>query len=219
MLSDNEFRILLDQLNRSWTGYRKVRKGVKKRLRRHMLALGVTAIAPYLDRLTRDPEAKAACENCLRVTISRFFRDRQLWQALRSRILPDLVEWFPSPIRAWSVGCASGEEPYSLAMTWNELAPPAELELLATDVGRHCLERARAGIYTRGSLREIPGEIREKYFDSRKGGKQFLIRSHRLPPIRWRHHDLHDPLPEGRLISHDPAAQQPADLLPGSRTT
>ena len=61
MLSDNEFRILLDQLDRPWAGYRKVRKGVKKRLRRHMLALGCVAIAPYLDRLARDPRIKAAC--------------------------------------------------------------------------------------------------------------------------------------------------------------
>ena len=196
MLSDNEFRILLDRLNRPWTGYRKVRKGVKKRLRRHMLALGVTAISPYLDRLARDPKAKAACESCLRVTISRFFRDRQLWQSLRSHILPDLVERFPPPIRIWSAGCASGEEPYSLAITWNELGPPSQIDLLATDADEICLERARAGIYSRSSLKEVPHEIRKKYFDPRQGERRFLIRSHRLPPIRWLHHDLLDPAPE-----------------------
>lgn len=196
MLSDNEFRILLDQLDRPWAGYRKVRKGVKKRLRRHMLELGCVSLGPYLDRLIRDPKARAACENCLRVTISRFFRDRQLWHTLRSRILTDLVQRFPPPIRIWSAGCASGEEAYSLAMTWNELGRPSRLDLLATDTGSICLERARAGVYTRTSLNEVPGEIREKYFDPRKGARQFLIRSKRLPPIRWRHHDLLAPVPE-----------------------
>ena len=196
MLSDNEFRTLLDHLDRPWSGYRKVRKGVKKRLRRHMQALGCATIEGYIARLAHDHRARAVCEAGLRVTISRFFRDRQLWQRLADEILPDLVRRFSSPIRIWSAGCACGEEPYSLAMAWNEIAPAAKLHLLASDADDTCLARAHAGIYTPSSLKEVPDRLRKAYFESKKGGRQFHIRIRRLPPIVWRTHDLLDPPPE-----------------------
>jgi chemotaxis methyl-accepting protein methylase len=196
MLSDKEFGILLDRLNRPWAGYRKVRKGVKKRLRRHMLSIGCSTIEQYIEQLNRQPEAKRACEACLRVTISRFFRDHQLWQTMQTRILPSLLRQFEPPLRAWSAGCAGGEEPYTLAMVHCEAVIPAKLNLLATDASGHCLERARIGIYTRNSLKELPDHLREKYFQSQKGGRQFHLQSHRLPPVRWQRHDLLDAPPE-----------------------
>ena len=164
MLSDTEFRNLLEHLNRPWAGFRKVRKGVKKRIRRHMQEMGCSTIEQYIVQLAQQPGAKAGCEQCLRVTISRFFRDRQLWQTLAARILPDLAERFAPPIRIWSAGCACGEEPYSLAMAWDGLAHPPTLDLLATDAGGICLARAREGTYGRNSLKEVPDELRERYF-------------------------------------------------------
>ncbi len=196
MLSDKEFRALLDHLDRPWAGYRKVRKGVKKRLRRHMQTLGCTTIDGYMARLAHDHHARADCDACLRVTISRFFRDRQLWQRLEEVILPDLVRRFFSPIRIWSAGCACGEEPYSLAMVWRQLAPAAKLHLLASDTDDTCLARARAAIYSPSSLKEVPDSLRARYFESKTGGRQLRIRTHRLPPVCWRTHDLLDPPPE-----------------------
>ncbi len=196
MLSDTEFRGLLEHRNRPWAGYRKVRKGVIKRLRRHMQELGCSTVEQYLAQLARLPQAKAAHEQCLRVTISRFFRDRHLWQTLQRRSLPDLVERFCSPVRIWSAGCANGEEPYSLAMLWNELRDSPALNLLATDAGEACLARAREGAYSRSSLKEVPDEMRKRYFDSGKGGRRFLVQSHRMTPIRWRQHDLLGSLPD-----------------------
>jgi len=193
MLSDNEFRYLLNYLNRPWAGFRKVRKSVKKRIRRHMQALGCATVEQYLIELERQPESMAATHQCLRVTISRFFRDRQLWQVLKKRILPCLARQFNPPIRIWSAGCACGEEPYSLAILWNELGRPSTLDLLATDVDEVCLSRARQGIYSRSSLKEVPDDIQARYFEMKKGGRQFLINTHLLPPIRWRQRDLLNP--------------------------
>lgn len=196
MLSDHDFRNLLEHLNRPWVGYRNVRKGVKKRICRHMVDLECSTIEQYLMQLAQQPAAMAACEQCLRVTISRFFRDRHLWQTLQARILPGLVKRFLPPIRIWSAGCASGEESYSLAMVWNELAPLPALDLLATDAGKICLERARAGAYTRSSLKDVPDEMRARYFSARRGGRQFVVRTRFLPTIRWQVHDLMGDPPE-----------------------
>ncbi len=196
MLSDNDLRLLIDSLDRPWTGYRKVRKGVKKRIRRHMQTLGCSTVDRYLRCLSRDPDARRTCDARLRVTISRFFRDRYLWQELHDRLLPDLVNRFGSPVRIWSAGCACGEEPYSLAIVWRQLTPAAVIDLLATDADGSCLERARAGIYTHSSLKELPDNIRKRYFSSARGGRCMRIRAQELPAVRWRLHDLRDPPPE-----------------------
>jgi len=62
MLSDDDFRLLLYHLDRPWAGFRKVRKGVKKKVRRHMAALECSTIQDYLQNIVRDPEARAECE-------------------------------------------------------------------------------------------------------------------------------------------------------------
>jgi chemotaxis methyl-accepting protein methylase len=191
MLSDRDFDHLLKHLNRPWAGFRKVRKGVKKRIRRHMAELGCATIEQYLVEISR-PQERTACEQCLRVTISRFFRDARLWQTLRERILPDLSLHFSPLLRLWSAGCACGEEAYSLAMVCDALRPPITPILVATDVQQDCLKRAREGIYNRGSLKELPDEMQKRYVDIRRKGRQAIIRKHLLPPIRWLTHDLMD---------------------------
>ena len=176
MLDDNAFRLLLKHFDRPWAGYRKVRKGVKKRLRHHMQSLGCKTIEAYLVKLQELPDERQVCEQCLLVTISRFFRDRELWRDLKARLLPSLVEICDAPLRIWSAGCACGEEPYSLAMVLASLdgAPPATL--LATDIQTICLDRAREGIYNPGSLKEVPDELLQVYFDRLQGGRCFRIK-------------------------------------------
>jgi chemotaxis methyl-accepting protein methylase len=202
MLSDHDFYILLEHLNRPWAGFRRVRKGVKKRIRRHMAELGCSTIEQYLAQISR-PEAKTACEQCLSVTISRFFRDRQLWQVLQDRILPDLAQFASPSLRIWSAGCACGEEAYSLAMVLSALTLPSRPALVATDAQQACLERAREGIYNRSSLKELPVMMQARYFDIKRKGRQVLIQKHLLPPIRWQLHDL----------IGDPVAANPFHLI------
>jgi hypothetical protein len=62
MIDDDALRLLLKHLDRPWSGYRKVRKGVKKRLRRHMMALNSYSIQDYINRIDEDPTAWAQCE-------------------------------------------------------------------------------------------------------------------------------------------------------------
>ncbi|MGD8846310.1 MAG: CheR family methyltransferase [Desulfobacteraceae bacterium] len=197
MFNDDEFRTLLGHLDRPWQGYRKVRKGVKKRLSRRMDEIGCRTIADYLEVLNRSPEEKDACEQCLLVTISRYFRDRQLWQTLKERLLPLLVQRFEPPIRIWCAGCACGEEAYSLAIVLDSMENSPIVELLATDTQNACLDRAGKGLYGHSSLKEVPVDLRAAYFVSMRGGRSFKIRKNRLPPIQWQQHNLLDPPPPG----------------------
>lgn len=200
MLSDDDFRLLLDRLNRPWSGYRKVRKGVKKRLRRHMESLQCPTIADYLRKISADPAARIECEQRMIVTISRFFRDRRLWDQLQTRILPALAARFPDRLAAWSAGCANGEEPYSLSMIWEaaatSMSEPVDLHILATDAQTAGLERAREGLYPAGSLKEVPEAIKTQWFQKAPGSRRWRIDGRLSERIRWQTHQLLESPPQ-----------------------
>jgi chemotaxis protein methyltransferase CheR len=188
-MDDDQFRLLLDWFNFSWSGYRKVRKGVKKRISRHMQELKCPNIAAYLNLLNQNAELRQECEKRMAVSISRFFRDRQLWHALENDILPRMIESERNALRVWSAGCARGEEVYSFKIMWDRLNKKygklPEIEIVATDIHAGYIEKARVGIYSKSSLKEVQPEVREQYFDVRKSGNRFAIKDAFKEGIVW----------------------------------
>jgi len=197
-MDDQQFRQLLQYLGFSWRGYRKVRKGVIKRIRRHMHQLGCQNIATYLYKLEKSHGARAECERLMTVSISRFFRDRKLWQILQKEILPSLVEKHRQKMFVWSAGCASGEEVYSLKILWSDLNASIphlpELEITAPDLIPVYLERARAGVYPSSSMKEVPEQFLSDYFHTQKNMELYEIKPSLKKGIIWQtQHLLSDP--------------------------
>jgi chemotaxis methyl-accepting protein methylase len=193
-MDDDQFRQLLDEFNFSWSGYRKVRKGVKKRISRHMQNLNCQNIKVYLDQLNKSAEVRQECEKRMTVSISRFFRDRQLWHDLEADVLPRLVETEKKILRVWSAGCARGEEVYSFKIVWKRLKEKyeqlPEIEIAATDMHPDYIEKARAGTYAKSSLKEIHQKAREHYFDVKKSGNRFDIKAVFKKGIDWKVQDI-----------------------------
>lgn len=196
MIGDEEFKDLLYHFNRPWKGFRKVRKGVIKRLRNHMNDLGCDSLTEYIEIIEGLESEYQRCQDCLRVTISRFFRDREVWYSLRDRILPKLIRDHPEGLKVWSGGCSCGEEPYSLTIIWSMLGNPTDIRILATDADPRCLERAKQGMYPRSSLKELPVDIVENCF-SKKVDKQYAIKPFLQENIQWQRHDLLEQPPLG----------------------
>jgi chemotaxis protein methyltransferase CheR len=98
------------------------------------------------------------------ISISRFYRDHVVFDALGDAVLPALAAQAATrtgaTIRCWSAGCASGEEPYTLSLIWNQRVrlrfPHVGLAVVATDLDTTLLDRARAACYSPSSLRELP---------------------------------------------------------------
>jgi len=198
-MDDAQFRKLLEFLGYSWTGYRRVRKGVKKRIHRHMQRLDCRDITAYLKLLDNQVDCRDECELLLTVSISRFFRDRHLWQMLENRYLPDIIARNRLQIDLWSAGCACGEEVYSFKIIWERLKTRFEslpsLGILATDRHPDYIKRARSGIYNRSSLREVAADVRTDCFESCKGSKQFTIKKELKREIHWELGNLLTELP------------------------
>ncbi len=202
-MDDRQFRQLLDFHQCSWRGYQKVRKGVKKRIRRHMQVLGCGTMDAYLDALTVFPEHGRFCERLMAVSISRFMRDISLWQQLQHTFLPELANLFPKTLHLWSAGCACGEEVYSFKMIWHRFMQqhenPPELKMLATDINPENLERAVAGEYPFNSLKEVPEPMRREYFTPLKGGRRYRVRALLKEGIDWEQRHLLKALPEKKF--------------------
>ena len=201
-MDDQQFRLILRYYGLSWGGYRKVRKGAKKRIRRHMHSLGCHNISAYLLELNRSTKARHDCELLMTVSISRFFRDRRLWHVMEKEILPGLIRKRVEKISVWSAGCASGEEVYSLKILWDSLkGSPSrlpEMEITATDMNPEYLERAKAGIYASSSLKEVPEVFRSFYFSAQTGSKLYTIKPSMKSGVLWK---------VGHLLSYQPPSQ------------
>jgi chemotaxis protein methyltransferase CheR len=192
-MEDRQFRQLLEWSGFSWAGFRRVRKGVIKRLARHMQETGCRNIEDYLKALETDRDMRLHFERLMTVSISHFFRDRVLWEIMKGQILPILAGKACRPVLVWSAGCASGEEAYGFKILWEGLrkssASVPDLRILATDMNPQYLERAKTGVYPRSSMREVPEAIRSGCFETLAGGK-YALRSWVREGIEWQVHDL-----------------------------
>jgi chemotaxis protein methyltransferase CheR len=175
----------LPRLRLRWPGFRKVRRQVCRRISRRIAELELDGIKAYRARLEADPAEWAVLDGLCRVTISRFWRDRGVFEALRDEVLPALGP----RVVAWSAGCASGEEPYSLVLAADEA--DVRLRVLATDVDPVLLERGRRARYQESSLRELPPELRQRAFSDDRLKAEYRAR------VEFALHDLRAGAPDG----------------------
>ena len=195
-----DWSIPLLRLRRS--GFRNFRGTLRKRLVRRMAELGIEGLAAYRARLEAVPEEWAVLDAICRIPISRFHRDRAVFELLAHEILPERAEAAArdarTSVRIWSAGCASGEEPYTVAILWHLVIAPnhpgVELDLLATDADETMLARAERRSYDEGSLRELPPGLSDVAF-VRDGA--FRVREELTRGVTFRREDMRVVMPDG----------------------
>jgi len=193
----------LPRMGMRWSGFRRVRMQVCKRLSRRLRELDLRSLDQYRARLDTHPGEWDVLDGLCRITISRFYRDRGVFDTIRGRILPTLARRAllrdDPVIRCWSAGCASGEEPYSLSLAWHlEVAadvPGADLRIVATDVDPHLLERARQATYPPGALKELPEEWLAVAFERADG--ELHLRAEYRDPVELLQQDIRLEMPPG----------------------
>ena len=176
-----EFRMLIEQRSGIWLDSSRDRF-FSSRLQQHLEVRGLSCGADLM-RLIRSSSAEYdALLQRLLTQETCFFRYPAVFEALRKQVLPELhVTKFwanPRTLRVWSAGCATGEEPYSVAITVAESLAFAEawcVQILATDISRQVLARAGRGLYSRRSLGNLtPGQVAAHFVKTPEG---FEVRS------------------------------------------
>ncbi len=193
----------LPQLGLRWGGFRKVRRQVCRRLSHRLQELGLGHPSAYRAYLTEHPEEWVVLDRCCTIPISRFFRDRVVFDALALQVLPTLahstVQRQAGRLLCWSAGCASGEEPYSLSVLWESQLghrfPGLGIAITATDADPHLLERARMARYRPSSVCEIPCHLRDRAFV--RDNQDFVVRPEFRETTELRLQDIRVAVPTG----------------------
>lgn len=154
----------LPRLGLRWAGFRKVRRLVCKRIAKRIAELRLSDLAAYRAYLGQCEAEWGKLDAMCRIPLSRFYRDRAVFTSIEYDVLPVLAaqaiaEERPR-LRCWSACCASGEEPYTLAVLWHlriaPLFPSLALRVVGTDINPRGLDRARVGCYSASSMKELP---------------------------------------------------------------
>ena len=173
---------------------------IKRRIAIRVRASGMQDAAGYAELLARCDEELDALLTTLTIHVSQFMRNPSTFAVIRG-LLPDLARRCRERsrgLRIWSVGCSSGEEPYSLAMLLEELHLQAE-RIRATDISTAVLEKAAAGRYEPQRLANIPEEFEHKYFTQE--GRWYIVKDRLRRKVQFEQHDmLSDPYPQADLI-------------------
>lgn len=193
----------LPTLELRWAGFLRVRRQVCRRLSRRIQELRLADVSAYRYYLSTHPEEWLVLDHLCSIPISRFFRDRIVFEALSRDILPTLaasaIEHNAARLLCWCAGCASGEEPYSLSILWEtqvrDRFPELRFVITATDSNPHLLERARAGRYRRSSVREVPSALQERAFT--RHNQDVVLRPEFRERIQFALQDIRDTIPTG----------------------
>lgn len=214
-MSDDRYAAFLQwalpRLKKRWAGYRKVQGQVKSRLADRLQELDLRSLDAYRDCLETHPDEWDRLDAMCRITVSRFYRDSEVFDRLRDDILPSVAKEHlsreGSPLRAWSVGAASGEEPYTLRILWRhalrDRVGGRALHVTASEAQAHMLRRARRGCYQRGTLKDLPESWIDRAFlydptlAQGKHAEPYCLRPVYRRHVTWRQEDIRTSMPDG----------------------
>ena len=202
---DPELEALLSFIRDSrgfdFTGYK--RSSLARRIRKRMNDISITGYIDYRDHLETDAEEFGVLFNTILINVTGFFRDTESWTYLKDEIIPDLLARRDAgeEIRVWSAGCSSGEEAYSLAITFAEVMGVDEcvkrVKIYGTDVDDEALREARTGLYPPRALEPLPAELAGRYFES--SGAHLAFHPELRRRVIFGRHDITRDAPISRL--------------------
>jgi len=171
---------------------------IKRRIKRRMVLQKMDKLAQYIRYLrSNTPELQELYQDFL-ISVTGFFRDPELYQALQRKVLPTLLKNRPadSALRVWVPGCSTGEEAYSIAICTLEFLGAAKsnipIQIFGTDISEAAIEKARAGTYPEGVTADVSPERLRRFFTPVAEGHR-MSKSIREMCIFARHNVLQDP--------------------------
>jgi len=145
---------------------------VYRRVERRMSLHQIAKITDYVRYLRENSQEAELLFKELLIGVTSFFRDPAVWEELKAKVIPELMAAHPDGgvMRAWSAGCSTGEEAYSLAIAFSEvldeLKPHSQysLQIFATDLDRDAIDKARSGQYPVNIAADVSEERLRRFF-------------------------------------------------------
>lgn len=169
-------------------------KQMKRRLDSLISKNNFNGYATYVAELKVNQKLYNEFINFMTINVSEFYRNPEQWMKLKTIILPMLLQ-SNKELKVWSAACSSGDEPYTLVMVLNEFLPLDRIKIIATDIDKDILQKAKNGMYLDKSVANLPQEYKTKYFNVE--GNIYRIKDEVRRCVEFKHHNLlADPYPK-----------------------
>ncbi|MEG0805253.1 MAG: protein-glutamate O-methyltransferase CheR [Lachnospiraceae bacterium] len=163
-------------------------KQMKRRIEALITKNHIDKYDDYLVLIKKDKEKFEQFVNFLTINVSEFYRNPEQWVILNKEVFPALIKRFGKSLKIWSAACSTGDEPYSLVMALSAHVPLNQIKILATDLDKQVLDKARMGLYNEKSIASVPEEYKKKYFT--KIGSSYQISNEIKSRVEFKEHNL-----------------------------
>lgn len=162
---------------------RQMKRRIESLIKRHQ----IDSYESYFKVLKSDKEVFDEFINYLTINVSEFFRNPGQWDILIKTVIPELTK-SKKRIKVWSAACSTGEEPYTLVMALSRIFPLSEIKILAVDIDKEAINKAKAGIYSKKSIENVPDDFKKKYFS--EIGASYKISDDIKKCVEFKHFNL-----------------------------
>ncbi len=141
-------------------------KQMKRRITSLVEKRGFTQYLPFGEAIKSDRDLYNIFINYLTINVSEFYRNPVQWEMFEKRILPEIHKFRNTleGVKIWSSACSTGDEPYTIVMILNKVIPLEKIHILASDIDLGAMEKAKQGIYSGRSIKDLPAEFLKKHF-------------------------------------------------------
>jgi len=151
---------------------------LSRRINVRMNVLHITTGSEYANLLQNEPDEINSLYDSLSINVTKFYRNKHIWKSFSSNVIPKLLNSLKTnnTIRIWSAGCATGEEPYSLAIMFSEVLKNTnyKIKIIATDINFQLLQDAKKGVYSFNTLQNLDPNLINSYF-TKEGKHQYKV--------------------------------------------
>ncbi|SHH49878.1 CheR family methyltransferase [Tepidibacter thalassicus] len=163
----------------------------EKQMRRRLESLagrnGFSNFEDYFNAIDKNKKLFDEFINYMTINVSEFYRNPEQWKVLESNIIPNLMKK-SNNLKVWSAACSTGEEPYSLVMLLSKFMPINKINIIATDLDKEAMNKAKTGIYSEKSLKNLPKDFINKFFN--KVGNSYSIKDEIKNRVTFKQHNL-----------------------------
>lgn len=161
---------------------------MKRRIDTLISKHGINGYDQYVKALKNDKTYFEEFVNYITINVSEFYRNPDQWEILDRVVIPELIQKFGKNLKVWSAACSTGDEPYSLVMALSKHIPLNQIKIIATDLDKQVIAKAKVGLYSDKSIVAVPDEMKRKYFT--KVGPSFKISDEIKARVEFREHNL-----------------------------
>lgn len=163
-------------------------KQMKRRIDTLIAKHKIVGYDKYVQALKTDKVLFEEFVSYITINVSEFYRNPDQWKILDEKIIPELIGRFGKNLKIWSAACSTGDEPYSLVMALSRYIPLNQIKILATDLDKQVIAKAKMGLYTEKSIASVPADLKKKFFT--QVGPSFKISDEVKARVEFKQHNL-----------------------------